>query len=223
MALINRALITGQDDLFSLFSHPSPLRDFAVVSSFFTEQTAATLIQALGDISFSHYCVWSPSHSEHDLEKAFREPDPNYPHLTVHARPRQLNNEVFERVAKSLGSPDTLQWLSTISGRQIAYMDPRHVLTRWGPGSFLGPHLDAGSADDPVALVLSISLTQEWRREWGGETVFAWTDSNARVTSYPKLNQAVLFAPHSGSFHWVEPIAESAPDSMRHTWTLHYR
>lgn len=216
-------LVREEVRLAEMFLADSPLPGLAVVPSFFSDDAVAALVDAIKEIEFFRYCVWSPTNSESDLKCAFRDPDLKFSHLSIHSRPKTLYNEIFLQTATALGSPPVLEWLSTISGRKITYMDPRHVLTRWGPGDFLGPHLDAGSTADPVALVLSISLTQDWRREWGGETIFEWEGSNIRLTSYPKANQAVFFAPHSGSYHWVEPLSETAPPDVRYTWTLHYR
>lgn len=220
---VNLILVQEQQQLAAMFRTESPLPGLAVVSSFFSEDAVGALVEAMPKIEFSRYCVWSPTNSEDDLRSAFREPDLRFAHLSIHTRPRVLDNPDFLRTAEALGSPPVLQWLSTVSGRPINYLDPRHVLTRWGPGDFLGPHLDVGSVEQPVALVLSISLTRDWRRDWGGETVFEWEGSKTRLTSYPKANQAIIFAPHRGSYHWVEPVAESAPPDRRHTWTLHYR
>ncbi|MEF8736827.1 MAG: 2OG-Fe(II) oxygenase [Candidatus Accumulibacter necessarius] len=220
---VNPILVREQQQLAAIFRAESSLPGLAVVSSFFSDDAVGMLVGALKEIKFYRYCVWSPTNSDDDLRRAFQEPDLRFAHLSIHARPMVLDNPTFLRTAEALGSPPVLQWLNAVSGRPINYLDPRHVLTRWGPGDFLGPHLDAGSADQPVALVLSISLTQGWRREWGGETVFEWDGSNTRLTSYPKANQTIIFAPHQGSYHWVEPVAESAPPDVRHTWTLHYR
>ncbi|MCB2261967.1 MAG: 2OG-Fe(II) oxygenase [Candidatus Thiosymbion ectosymbiont of Robbea hypermnestra] len=220
---VNSILVQEQEQLAAMFRAESPLPGLAVVSSFFSDDAVGVLVGALDEIEFSRYCVWSPTNSGDDLRSAFQDPDFRFAHLSIHARPETLDNETFLRTAMALGSPPVLEWLGIISGKKISYLDPRHVLTRWGPGDFLGPHLDAGSAAEPVALVLSISLTQGWRREWGGETIFEWEGNQTRLTSYPKANQTIIFAPHQGSYHWVEPVAETAPPDVRHTWTLHYR
>lgn len=205
-----------------LMAAEDTLPGLAILSVLLDTRLTDELADAASAAPFEDYCVWSPTGDGRDLRRGFTRPDPAYAHLSVHQRCR-TPLPAFDEAARTLGTPQILKWLSSACGVVLDHLDPRHVLTRWPAGGFLGPHTDAGGPEVPVSLVLSISLTRKWDRAWGGATVFSWEGSDRRVVSWPQLGQVALFRPHPGSLHWVERIHPDAPSQTRHTWTLHYR
>lgn len=190
------------------FQSDTPLPGMWVISDFLAPQWLACARQAVAD------CTFAPHEARH----------PNGTDLlTRHQRavncpPSRLT------LRHALSSPQALNQLAELTGIDLhVYGDPSgrfedDVLTRWDAGSFLGPHTDHGAR-----LVISLSLTEAWHPEYGGMTRWAWDGAGREVVIAPRMNCCVLFAPHEGSVHWVEEIAQGAPDAARFTWTSYYQ
>jgi Rps23 Pro-64 3,4-dihydroxylase Tpa1-like proline 4-hydroxylase len=144
----------------------------------------------------------------------------DYTYVTIHQRPR-VPVPALETLKSEFEAPATLEALREMTGVEVTEMAFAPVLTAWGRGTFLEAHTDAGPKTRPTRLVISVSLTEAWSSDYGGTTVWAWTNEEP-LRLVPTSNQAVLFAPSERTRHWVEPVASHAPERARYTWTLYF-
>ncbi len=199
-----------------------PLPGFAIVPNFLDPHLASSILDEALTVPYSTWCGYSPTGRPEDLRAHFCEPNEEAFYVTVHQRPTRAVR-LLDEVGRAFASPDSLETLRQMTGLPITAMRPfgSEILTRWPPGSFLDKHTDAGPPDKPTLLVISLSLTKEWRQDYGGSTVFQWDGSHGEVETWPVFNTAVLFRAHRGSTHWVNRIEDHASHD-RFTFTLHF-
>lgn len=200
------------------FNSDHPLPRFTVVPNFLRLELIEDALSACKRAQFETYCIYSQHEDGVDLKSEFREPaeDENY-YSTVHKRSRTPIPEIA-RIKELMRSQAAIATLNAFTGMDITEMYGADVLTYWNPGSFLGRHTDDGQSVS-IRLAVSISLTDEWRPEYGGMTLYEWRGLERCVGLQPQLNTAVLFTPHAGSDHWVDQVSNDAPPLTRFTWT----
>jgi hypothetical protein len=209
-------------DLQDAFQSPQPLKDLIVLRHLLAPEPLQELLNACQTITWRNYAVWSTEKEGAPLQSGYEEMlNPDWYYLSLHQRPSEYP-DAFKRIEALMGNDATLQLLSEMTGLKLSRLGYPNTLTGWGPDCFLGAHCDAGKNEEPASLVISLSLAQNWDRDFGGSTEFQWQGGEEKITVWPQCNQAVLFAPHLGSYHWVNPIYSHAPQGRRITWTLHY-
>jgi hypothetical protein len=219
--VLNPPVLERRTSICRAFQSAEPLPAFAVVGDFLCESRLADALAGCRSAELATFCGYSPTGEERDLRNEFREPEEGPVYVTIHERPVRPVPQLLA-LGESMTAPETLQALQEMTGIELAEQGHRGVLTCWGPWSFLGPHTDAGPQTRPNRLIISLSLTQGWDSRHGGHTGFAWGGVPPLISLPPRLNTAILFAPHAGSFHWVEQIAGDAPPRVRFTWTMEY-
>jgi Rps23 Pro-64 3,4-dihydroxylase Tpa1-like proline 4-hydroxylase len=119
---------------------------------------------------------------------------------------RQRLGGLLNQFASFLSSPETLDFLRLVSGQQqISFADAQ--ATRYRAGDFLTRHDDAVAGKDRV-LAYVMSLSRDWRAEWGGLLLFNDTHGGVAEALVPQFNALCLFTvpqPHSVSY--VAPYA----------------
>lgn len=218
---INPSLLGYLRALRALFQSEFPLPGFVVIPDFLTAEALSNALEGCHSAEYATFCGYSPTGDPRDIRAEFCEPREDYTYATIHERPVSEIPQLT-RLYEAFATAETRRVLAEMTGIELREIGFPSVLTCWGPWSFLEPHTDAGTPSRPTRLVVSLSLTERWDPRHGGATTFWWTGSPRSVTIQPQLNTAVLFAPHPGSFHWVEQIAGDAPPRSRFTWVLPY-
>ncbi|YCI07041.1 hypothetical protein M1D34_31855 (plasmid) [Ensifer sp. D2-11] len=218
---ISQSLWDARHQLRERFQTGAALRSFALAENFLDAKVLASIRQFAITSPMEHYGVHSPDPYGSTLEKGFGEPIPDRYYLTTHMRLRPPNT-VPKELNDVVAGKDMLEFLGEVLGEELSGFEFPGTLTGWWPGDFIGEHCDEGDEDHPTKLVVSISLTEGWRPEYGGVTHFRWADGDEEITVVPQLNTAMLFAPGPHSVHWVTPVAAIAPVGRRFTWTLDY-
>ena len=116
---------------------------------------------------------------------------------------------------------ETVLLLSNITGLPLTKMRPLNsgIFIKMVSGNFLEDHTDFGPSNNHTKLVISLSLTKNWQKSFGGATIYHWGRFKKRI--FPRFNEAVLFIPHEKSLHKVVRVTEKANVS-RYTMTFHY-
>jgi hypothetical protein len=200
------------------FHSNDPLPRFTVIENFLRPGILRDAVRGCQKGRYSTFCAYSSTQEMREVHEEFREPDEASIYLSVHERmrsqiPLDCLCEAFEEKA-------TIDALSELTGIPLS-RSSGGLLTSWQPGSFLERHTDHAPGSKEK-LAVSLSLTGRWHPSYGGMTVFAWGGVPRRVLVPPRRNTAVLFAPYSRSYHWVEQIAAQAPPRRRFTWTVHF-
>jgi Rps23 Pro-64 3,4-dihydroxylase Tpa1-like proline 4-hydroxylase len=202
------------------FTSDHPLPGFTVVPNFLRRELIEDALAGCRRAHFESYCTYSVSAEGGDLKSEFREPEESAYYLTVHKRSRIPIPEVA-RLKELLRRKESIAALNEFTGAGVTEMFESDVLTYWNPGSFLSQHTD----DVPsihFRLAISVSLTEDWQPAYGGTTLYAWRGLDRCICFQPQLNAAVIFAPFSGSDHWVEQVSNDAPPLTRFTWTTFF-
>lgn len=216
MSAISPSVLRRSTTIRKSFHSNQPLPRFTVIQDFLRPRLLRDALTGLRKGRYSTFCAYSRSPDMRDVKEEFREPDEDAIYVSVHERlrssaPLDFLREAFEDDA-------TIESLSKMTGIPLK-KSSGGLLTSWQPGSFLECHTDHAPGSD-FKLVVSLSLTARWHASYGGIGVFSWGDFPSRVHVPPRRNTAVLFAPHSRSYHWVEQVAEHAPPRRRFTWTV---
>jgi len=208
------------DSICEAFSSPDPLPHFVVIPNFLNPAFLAKMKSGCQNARLETFCG-RIGNEDADIENSFSEPEENQVYVTIHQRPRDPLPELDE-INDSFSSPQMVELMSKLYGARLNAQGHCGVLTSWGPHSFIEPHTDQGTPEAPSRLAIALSLTEQWRPEYGGATYFEWGDQSQMVRVQPRFNNAVLFETFSGSYHWVEQISGDAPPRTRFTWTFSY-
>lgn len=105
-----------------------------------------------------------------------------------------------------LNGPETVAFAREATGiDDIAFADAQ--ATRYGPGHFLTEHDDGIEGKDRRAAYV-ISLTPEWRADWGGLTLFVGPDGHVAGAFTPRFNALNIFlVPQRHAVSVVAPFA----------------
>jgi 2OG-Fe(II) oxygenase superfamily len=216
---ISTTVLQHQDDVREAFRSRDPLPEFVVIPNFLRKTILDDVSKGCESGKYSTYCSYVHPLDCHDVKSGFCEPNEKDLYVTIHHRPTHPIIAI-QRLEDCFKSEDAIGALSALTGRRLSGFY-HSVLICWGRGAFIAPHNDY-DPNCPAQLVLSLTLTKLWRPSYGGMTIFAWVDADRAVRFRPRLNTAVLFAPHSGSVHWVEQISDRAPPRRRFTWTAFF-
>jgi SM-20-related protein len=119
---------------------------------------------------------------------------------------REAQGTLLARFAQFMTSRETLQFFRDLTGRHdIDFVDAQ--ATRYRPGDFLTRHDDVVAGKNRTHAYV-LSLTRDWRPEWGGLLLFNGDDGGIVETMVPQFNTLHVFEigqPHSVSF--VAPYA----------------
>lgn len=214
-------MLSSVDTLKERFTDEQPLPGLLVVNRLLDEVSAGMLRAACSQGDYATYCVFTKEEEPGKFQSRFTEPEEGATYVTIHHRARGPSPQLLA-VRDRLASPEVIQFLNRMTGLSLSRLGQPDVLTLWEAWSFIEPHTDMGTSGEPPKLVISLSLTEGWKPEYGGRTTFAWSNAQRSITLEPRFNQAVIFAPFEGSVHWVEQLTEAAPPRTRFTWTLHY-
>ena len=202
------------------FENDYPLPRFVIIRNFLSKDLLNTITRQCQQAQYSTYCNYSTPAAPDVVRSDFCEPNERNVYVSIHERPLEPLPALVH-LSELFKKREALQFLSSLTGVRLTTVLEPDVLISWQPGAFLEPHTDHGP-DKPGKLVLSLSLTTRWHSSYGGATVFAWSGLSRAVRLQPRLNTAVLFAPWSGSLHWVEQISSHAPPRHRFTWTVFF-
>ena len=202
------------------FESDYPLARFAVIPRFLRSEWLNEISRQCQQARYSTYCDYSTPLEPDVVRGGFCQPNERDLYVSIHQRPLERLPALVQ-LRELFQKRETLQFLSALTGLRLTTVMEPDVLISWQPGAFLEPHTDYGR-ENPGKIVLSLSLTRRWHSSYGGATVFAWKGAGRAVRLQPRLNTAVLFAPWSGSLHWVEQIAPRAPERHRFTWTVFF-
>lgn len=219
-SLVRSAVVRRRDEIRRAFTSDTPLPQFVVVPRFLSESIAEDVAGICQSAPYSTYCAYTPAPDSGAVYAGFCEPDEQNYYVTIHERPRMAVAQL-ELLESAFDAPELIMLLAELTGIDVTRLVRPAVVSCWGAGSFFEPHTD----HDPhrgVRLVVSLSLTTDWKQVYGGTTVYAWRGGDAVVRVKPRFNQAVLFAPSPRSVHWVEQIAACAPGHRRFTWTASF-
>jgi hypothetical protein len=197
-----------------------PIDRWHTLPGFLDQGVAARIWRACQGADFRTFCGYMRP-GERGYRNEFHEPDPENTYISVHRRSEQLD-PLLRELEQAMGSEQTLEVLRELTGEPLRRLGRVSTLTCWDPESFATPHTDSGAAEGGARLVLWVWFTESWQDSFGGMTGFQWPSMAEPYTLLPEFNRAVLFRPFGGSFHWVTPITEQAPQKSRFTWTLHY-
>lgn len=197
-----------------------PLPRFAVIPEFVRRELIEDALAGCKRTNFETYCGFSMTEDGADLKSEYRQPDESLYYVTIHQRSRTPIPEIV-RLREEFQTAEAIAALNEFTNAGITQMYEPDVLTYWSPGSFLERHTDDVPGTN-FRLILSVSLTENWERAYGGATLYGWSGLDREVRLQPRLNTAVLFVPFSGSDHWVEQISNDAPALTRFTWTAFF-
>lgn len=112
----------------------------------------------------------------------------------------------LDRLVDALNSPRWLALFRTLTGTpDIRLVDGQ--ATRYEAGHFLTAHDDAVAGKNRVAAYV-LSLTPDWRTEWGGMLQFHDTAGDLTCALKPRFNALhVLRVPQKHSVSYVAPFA----------------
>jgi Rps23 Pro-64 3,4-dihydroxylase Tpa1-like proline 4-hydroxylase len=105
-----------------------------------------------------------------------------------------------------VNSDHFLNYMRTLTGRpEIAKSDS--YASQYLPGHFLTSHDDLHSTEQRIAAY-TISLTKNWREDWGGHLVFFDQAGNIEEGYKPSFNTLnIFFMPKMHSVQYVSPFA----------------
>lgn len=197
----------------------SGLPGFAHVGSFLRPEVYAELTaQAHATTDFATWSIGAVG--EDQVAGAFEEPTPGGEYGSVRER-ATVTVPIMKELADTLGNPEHVAFLREASGLDITRLAHAEELAAWPAGSFTGAHTDF-EPDDPMKLVVNLSLTDTWDASYGGNTVYWHEDGDDVVTVTPAPNAAGMFRPSPHAYHWVEPVKAEAPGRTRMGWALAY-
>ncbi len=119
---------------------------------------------------------------------------------------RRERGLLLDRLVDALNNPRWLDLFRTLTGvRDIRLVDGQ--ATRYDPGDFLTAHDDAVSGKNRIAAYV-LSLTPNWRTEWGGLLQFHDPAGDLTGALLPRFNALhLLRVPQKHSVSYVAPFA----------------
>lgn len=128
--------------------------------------------------------------------------------LSNHGEPFEGDVPEFAALSRFLNGPAYLSFMRTLTGEgRIALSDAQATL--YNPGDFLLEHDDSNYGRKHLAAYI-LSLTQEWKAEWGGLLTFldksgdvaetykpAWNAIN--ILKLPQPHYVSIVAPYAGA------------------------
>ena len=121
-------------------------------------------------------------------------------------RVRRERGLLIDQLAEVWHRPEVLDLWSQLCGRGRV-TDLTINATRYRHGHFLTRHADA---ENPRRLAaFTLSLSKEWRAEWGGLLHFLGDDGDVKQSFAPSFNSLVMF--HVPREHFVSAVAAYAP------------
>ncbi len=122
------------------------------------------------------------------------------------AAERKARGLLLDRVVEALNHPDSLDTFRAITGvPEIRVADGQ--ATRYLPGHFLTSHDDGIDGEGRVAAYV-ISLTKDWRPDWGGLLQFHSASGDVPLSLKPCFNAISMFrVPQEHSVSYVAPFA----------------
>lgn len=122
------------------------------------------------------------------------------------AAERQLRGLMVDRLLDALNGEAWLNVFRTLTGVPAIRMIDGQA-TRYQPGDFLTAHDDNVAGKNRVAAYI-LSLTPDWRTEWGGLLQFHGPDGDLTGALKPRFNAVhLLRVPQSHSVSYVAPFA----------------
>ncbi|MET8860317.1 2OG-Fe(II) oxygenase [Streptomyces sp. NPDC004579] len=215
--LLHPRLLADADATAAQLASAYPVPGVALAPAVLAAPALAAVCRAAGTHQdVRPYCVYSRPEEPGRVRAEFRTPEPTDIVRSRHQRPHG-NLPALDRIGEQLAAPGALEAFRRVSGLPLRRVKSAS-LAYWGPGSFTTPHNDyAGGAN---RLVMVISLTDGWHAADGGMTKY-WDPAAGGWFGYrPRRNSAVLLRPAQDARHWVEPVARTAPERRRVTWTL---
>jgi Rps23 Pro-64 3,4-dihydroxylase Tpa1-like proline 4-hydroxylase len=122
------------------------------------------------------------------------------------ARDRAADPSLLNRFAEFLSSEAVMTFLRRITGAAgIRFADAQ--ATAYSPGHFLTAHDDDVAGKNRAAAYV-MSLSPDWRADWGGLLMFEGADGHVEQAFVPSYNALNLFAvPARHSVTYVAPFA----------------
>jgi SM-20-related protein len=117
--------------------------------------------------------------------------------------------ELFlHRVFEFLNESETLDLLRKITGiAELLKADAQATLYR--PGHFLTQHDDSGREKEHRRVAYVLSMTRDWRPDWGGNLQFLKANGDVEEVWMPRFNSLALFrVPTSHMVSYVAPFAK---------------
>lgn len=107
-----------------------------------------------------------------------------------------------------LNGPAFLDFIRGLTGdTRVAYVDSR--ATRFLPGHYLTQHDDSRPGQDRLYAYV-LSLTPQWKTDWGGLLAFIDGDGHVAEAYAPRMNALNLFAvPQAHAVTFVTPFARA--------------
>ena len=127
-------------------------------------------------------------------------------------------DQPWQQIANVLQGSKYREAVARLAGMNLT--GARVTLNMWeyGPGDWLGPHLD-----HPDKLVTQVFyLSPDWKTSDGGRLMILDGDSTSELVSYAPavFGSSFIFIRSDRSWHAVEPIAKSG--GLRRSMTLTY-
>jgi Rps23 Pro-64 3,4-dihydroxylase Tpa1-like proline 4-hydroxylase len=119
---------------------------------------------------------------------------------------RRAEATLLTAFASFMSSPEVLGFLKRVTGtqRSIAFADAQ--ATAYGPHHFLTGHDDAVVGKSRVAAYV-LSLTPQWKVEWGGLLIFHRQAGDVEEAYMPSFNTLNVFTvPQLHSVSYVSPF-----------------
>lgn len=137
-----------------------------------------------------------------------------YPMISAYLNGRDKGHPIHD-LTDFLNSPEMIAFGAAVIGETgITKLDAQATLYR--PGDFLTRHDDTGEGDRRAAY--TISLTREWRSDWGGQLLFHDAEGDIERGFAPAFNVMTIFkVPRQHSVAPVAPYA-GAPRLMVTGW-----
>lgn len=141
-------------------------------------------------------------------------------HELIYRRPnpgREMSPAVLAdaRLRLELASAPFAEWLSAVVGVPAGEVEHvnlkslrRHHILRW--------HSDA-SAGRTLCMILY--LHEGWRPDYGGRLLMRRQDGGVEEIE-PLFNRLVVFDPHAGTVHAVEPLSDAAGEWERFNYSI---
>jgi hypothetical protein len=213
--------LTDVDRLRRDFEDDRPMPGLIKLESLLEESTSADAVSACQQV---HFVPWYCYLDDGKRVDRFGVPPDGLDCLAVDFRPAAPADDApfFEAVASRFSEERNRRFFSDITGVDLRGTDATWMLISWKPHTFTVAHTDQVPGR-PTRLAISLSLTSEWNESFGGMTYFRWEGRDVAYKVCPRANEAIVFRPFPGSWHWVEPIAATAPANKRYTLTILYR
>jgi hypothetical protein len=220
LTLLDPSFLASAETTAEQLASPYPVPGVAIaerVLSSWALKTARTAAGTHKDVR--PFCVYSTPEEPKKVIAEFREPDDTERIRPYHQRPFGDVAALLE-LKNMLASTEVLDTFRRISGLPLRKF-VNAGLAYWGPGSFTTPHNDFGTGNTQLLMV--VSLTSEWRAEYGGMTKYWDPAADGWLGYQPRLNTAVLLRPSFDARHWVEKVSQDAPTRRRITYTIGFQ